>query len=84
MPEPHKITKLYAFVLENDGGVEGLMAFYQPDTGGWMPMVGSDLKRVNQLHSIAKTISKTLGKPFKVLEFEKPTDITASLDGVDN
>jgi hypothetical protein len=65
-----KITELYAFVsIGDDPDDEGIMAF-QTNDGTWMPMVGADMTRVNQLKPMADRISKTTGKPYKILRFK--------------
>ena len=65
-----KITELYAFVsIGSEPDDEGIMAF-QTDDGIWMPMIGADMTRVNQLKPPADRISKTTGKPYKILRFK--------------
>jgi len=65
-----KITELYAFVsIGSDPDDEGIMAF-QTDDGTWMPMVGADMTRVNELKPMADRISEIAGKPYKILQFK--------------
>ena len=65
-----KITELYAFVsIGSDPDDEGIMAF-QTDDGTWMPMVGADMTRVNELKPMADRISEIAGKPYKILRFK--------------
>jgi hypothetical protein len=48
-----KITRLYAFIATDpEDGDEGIIAFKAPDNT-MMPMIGADMDRVEQLHSIA-------------------------------
>jgi hypothetical protein len=70
-----KITELFAFVsIGDDPDDEGIMAF-QTNDGIWMPMVGADMTRVNQLKPMADRISKTTGKPYKILKFKIENEI---------
>jgi hypothetical protein len=56
-----KITELFAFVsIGSDPDDEGVMAF-QTNGGTWMPMVGADMTRVNELKPPAE-IKKILPK----------------------
>jgi hypothetical protein len=65
-----KITELFAFVsIGDDPDDEGVMAF-QTNDGIWMPMVGADMARVNELKPMADRISKITGKPYKILQFK--------------
>lgn len=71
---PDKIESMYAFVATEDDGTEGVMG---ANVGGqWFPFVGADLSRVKSLYPIAKNVSKTIGKPFKILHFTSKKDIT--------
>ena len=67
MPE---ITELFAFVsIGSDPDDEGIMAF-QTNDGTWMPMIGADMTRVNELKPMADRISEIAGKPYKILQFK--------------
>ena len=69
-----KIEQMYAFVAEDsspdDEGVIGMMT-----GGGWMPLVGADMARVNSLRPIAESVAHQLGKPVKLLCFEQRSEI---------
>lgn len=53
-----KITELYAFVSIGSGpNDEGIIGF-RTDGGTWMPMVGADMTRINQLKPMADRINK--------------------------
>lgn len=58
---------MFAFVSE-DGEGEGICGFLMPD-GKWMPLVGADMKRVEQLRPIAKDIAEQSGKTIRLLHF---------------
>ena len=59
-----KITALFAFVsIGSDPDDEGIMEF-QTYNETWMPMIGSDMTRINELKPIADKISKIAGTPY--------------------
>lgn len=74
------VDKLFAFVAEGDG----LMAFHNPATGGWIPMVGVNEDNIRRLYPLAIQCSKATGKKFQILLFENPQDVTARFTGADN
>lgn len=63
-----RIERMYAFVVVDDDGTEGIPAFGTPD-GTAMPMVGADARRVDQLRPIAQAMAKQLGKPIELVLF---------------
>jgi hypothetical protein len=61
-----KLTELFAFVVaDQDEDDEGVMAFKSGDT--WMPMVGTDIKRIEALRPIADSISQQMGKSYRIV-----------------
>lgn len=63
-----KIVEMYAFVAtDKDENDEGIMAYF--DGKSWMPMVGSDMERVESLRPFADKLSQIAGKPYKILKF---------------
>jgi len=65
-----KITEMFAFVVaDKNEDDEGVLAHRLPD-GGWAPMVGADMKRIDSLRIIADDLSQLIGKPYKVLRFK--------------
>jgi hypothetical protein len=70
-----KITELYAFVsIGSDPDDEGIIAF-QTNDGTWVPMVGADMTRVNELTPIANQICKTVARQYKILRFKLENEI---------
>lgn len=49
------ITEMYAFCAESPPGEEGIIGFKGPDNN-WVPLVGADMERVEQLREIALQI----------------------------
>lgn len=69
-----KITEMYAFVAADKGPEdEGVMAMQT--VTGWMPLVGADMVRVNDLKPIAEMIAKNTGKPYRILRFKLEGEI---------
>lgn len=65
-----KVTEMYAFVAaDKDGDDEGIMGFQGAD-GGWVPLVGADMNRVDSLREIARSISESTGIKYKILHFK--------------
>jgi len=62
-----RITEMYAFVIIDEDGTEGIPAFQAGDTA--MPMVGADTARVDQLRPIAQHIASQISKPIEVIRF---------------
>lgn len=73
-----KIEKMYAFVSEDEekGGDEGVMAFMDPNSKSWHPMVGADLNRVKDLIPIADRMCEGTNRSYKILIFENRRDVT--------
>ena len=49
------ITEMYAFCAQESPGDEGIIGFVGPDQN-WVPLVGADMTRVEQLRDIALQI----------------------------
>ncbi len=65
---PHKITHLYAFVADNGGAEgEGIVSMQIGDTH--MPLIGSDMARVEYLKPYAKSIAEVTGKKVYLKKF---------------
>ena len=64
-----KIDRMFAFVVEEKPGEEGIMAVYRQTEKSWLPLVGADMARVKALIPIADAASKQKGLPYKILEF---------------
>lgn len=75
-----KINRLYAFIIQ-DGerpDDEGIMAtrISPPNQEPfWMPLVGADMNRVNDLVDHADQIASIKGKPYTIVEFQKVSEI---------
>lgn len=56
----YSIKLLYAFIAIDEDGDEGVCAMLTPE--GWVPMVGSDMERIDSLRPVAAEIAKRSGK----------------------
>lgn len=63
-----RIDSLFAFVVVDDDGSEGVPAF--PGPGGvLMPMMGADLARMDLLEPMAQLLATTLNKQVTLCRF---------------
>lgn len=70
------IDQMFAFIaLDPADNTEGVVAFGPLEGGSMMPMVGADMKRVDQLRPIAKTMAKRLGVKITLCRFEIRTEL---------
>lgn len=67
--EPKKIDQMFAFVVEEEDGGEGVAAWRT--STGWMPLVGADMQRVESLRHVAQLIADTTGRPIKLVKFSQ-------------
>jgi hypothetical protein len=67
------ISEMYAFISTDDEG-EGVMAFLAQN-GTWMPMVGADMTRVEQLKPIAINMGKAQGRKVKLIKFSQREEL---------
>ena len=74
-----KIDRLFAFIMQDKGvDDEGVMAMRvsPPDKEAvWVPLIGADMNRVNGLTQYADDIAKLKGKPYKIVEFHKVSEV---------
>ena len=70
-----RIEQMYAFVaLDPADNTEGIPAFAGP-RGEPMPMVGADMKRVEQLRPIARQLARQIGVKITLCRFEVRTEL---------
>lgn len=62
------IDEITAFVTVHADGDEGIIGMRGPD-GSWIPLVGADMKRTDQLRAYAQDLAKRSGKPVRLLRF---------------
>jgi len=68
-----RIDQMFAFIVVDDDGTEGVCAFNGPN--GPVPMVGADMARVESLRPIAQMLANALKKPVTVAKFSIREDI---------
>ena len=70
-----RIESMYAFIqLDPADNTEGVIAFMAP-SGTWMPMVGADMERVEQLRPWAQETAKVTGNPVRLVHFTHREEI---------
>lgn len=74
-----KVEQLFAFIVEDSGpddeGVIALLSEKGVEGQFWLPLVGSDMARVDSLRSIAKGIGGQIGKKVKLARFTNREDL---------
>lgn len=65
MAEPRKITEIWAWVVTEADGGEGLPGWLT--ASGWMPLIGADRERIESLRDIASAAAT--GLPLKLMRF---------------
>lgn len=63
-----RIDEMFAFVVVDDDGTEGIPAATLP-SGMMFPLVGADMDRVESLRPAAETMAASLGKRVEVVRF---------------
>jgi hypothetical protein len=63
-----RIERLFAFVLVDDDGSEGVPAFRNGNMV--LPMTGADMARVDELRPIAQQLADDFKKPITLVVFE--------------
>lgn len=62
-----RIDQMYAFVATDKDGTEGIVG--AATANGWMPLVGADMERVDQLRPLVKEIAKATNVTVRLLRF---------------
>lgn len=70
-----KITRFFAFVVEDEApDDEQIMAFKAPD-GQWYPMIGTDWERADTFLPVADQLQRISGKQYRILKFRLSGEI---------
>ena len=64
-----RIDQMYAFVVLDKDGTEGVAAMMVDGGRGWLPMVGADMARVESLKPLAQQLAKERGVEIRLLRF---------------
>lgn len=68
-----RITEMYAFLVADDDGGEGVPAFEHD--GVMMPLVAADSARVASLRQVAHGIARNSGRPVTLARFSTREDL---------
>lgn len=63
-----KITEMFAFVVTDEDGSEGIPSFTIPFEGT-MPLLGSDMARIDSLLPLAQQMSDLYKKEIRLVKF---------------
>lgn len=69
MDGQERILSIFAFIVTDDDGTEGV-----PALSSGMPLVGADLARVASLRPFAQMAADAYGKPVTLAHFSVRTD----------
>lgn len=68
------IKEMFAFItVDPDTQDEGVLGFKGSE--GWMPMVGADMTRVDDLKPLADQVSKSMGLTYRIKRFTYIDDL---------
>jgi hypothetical protein len=70
-----RIDAMFAFIMRDADGTEGVCAFMNPDTRIWTPLVGADLARVESLRPLALELALAHGRPITLAYFSERRDV---------
>jgi hypothetical protein len=63
------IDQIFAFIVRDKDGTEGVCGWLNPATGLWVPLIGADLARVEAVRPIAADLAKALKTPITLAFF---------------
>jgi len=63
-----RINQLFAVVVVDEDGTEGVPALLGPD-GTYLPLMGADMARLDGLKDLVKTHPQFRGRKFTILRF---------------
>jgi hypothetical protein len=69
---PH-IDDVWLFLSIDEDGDEGVCAFHAGDV--WMPMIATDLKRVESFKPLAQRMVAEGGMPIRLVKFTQRVDV---------
>lgn len=69
-----RIESMFAFVMVDDDGTEGIPAFRDP-LGTAMPLVGADMAMVEKLRPVAQAFATSHGKAVTLVHFTQRAEI---------
>lgn len=70
----HKIVEIFAFVVEDDNGEEGIPA-YKSKSGIVFPLLTGDSALVLSLEEMAQLLSNQIGRSLKMLRFSTREEV---------
>lgn len=78
---PHRVQTFYAVLTIDPNGDESVPAFLDRSTNMMMPLVGSDLARVESLKNAAQNIASITGRTLTLVQFSVREDLQSFTPG---
>jgi hypothetical protein len=75
LPNPPKIERLYAWIVTEPDGSEGVAGALSPGSNTFHPLVGADRKRIESHREHARAIHRATGFPVRLVCFEHLLEI---------
>ena len=71
--KPQKIEALYAWIVTEDNGEEGIPAIEMlvDNKPTMMPLIGSDLERIKSLAEVTQTLQDNVDQEWQLVKFVK-------------
>ncbi len=82
MKSPLRIDTMFVFVAKDEQGNEGVCGVqvpssHDPNIKEWLPLVGADMARLQDLSPIAQMIANDTGKTVRLIIFNNRQDMMA-------
>lgn len=71
-----RIDKMFAFIVIDDDGTEGVIAIHGFSGNVFMPLIGADTSRIESLIPKADEACRLTGKKYRIIEFSTRKDVT--------
>jgi hypothetical protein len=76
-----RILKMYAWIVSDSGpDDEGVVAWMDPTTGEWGPLIGADRTRIEGWRKRAQATANKAGKQVRLIEFDGPPRVIAACE----
>lgn len=69
------IEAMYAWVVTEPDGGEGVAGMNIPSLGGMVPLVGADMDRIMSLRPYAQQVKQLTGYPVRLVRFSSREDL---------
>ena len=74
-----RIEEMFAYVVEDDDGYEGVPAYASAEQGMPIPLMGADMLMAERLRPYAQACADDLGKAVRLVRFSERHEVEAIL-----